>query len=242
MSDNTKVTIIVDGLGKQEILLNRKSATDIYVAASQGIIDKLLTKDKPEHSCSCGGSCHSEAEKEIALSNEESTLLVGYADKGPINTPVNLNETGQSIREFMENPHVNPEHVMGCRIDMKRSSIDFDDGSDTGYHKPVGNPFTHDMFKNPLLVAYRCPECGKVTVRYLTLGESNEARCHWCKETAVIEKVVPSNIQCTSCDTFNRPYLANGLTELQCVKCQAPIDIVYYKDGKKDRAKFANLV
>lgn len=229
MSDNTKVTIIVDGLGKQEILLNRKSATDIYVAASQGIIDKLLTKDKPEHSCSCGGSCHSEAEKEIALSNEESTLLVGYADKGPINTPVNLNETGQSIREFMENHNVNSERV-------RKSNIDLEEVGEKPY------PFSHEMWTKPKLVAYRCPDCGRVTVRNIILADGNEARCHWCKETAIIERVTLAHIQCTSCGQPGHLYVANGLTELDCIKCKAPIDIIHYKDGNKDCAKSANLM
>ena len=278
MSDNTKVTIIVDGLGKQEIILDKKSATAIYVAASQGIIDKLITKDKPEHKCSCGGSCQSQSNADSKRGSKEDLKpgvtvheRIGHAhigDKAIANPKEIVDEVALSNDKFdIKDPLVaikelavkelsnevdkriiselNSESVMACRIGMKKSSIDLDEtsnGEDINelYNKPY--PFTHEMFSKPLLVAYRCPDCGKITVRYLTLGETNEARCHWCKETAVIEKVVQSNIQCTSCDTFNRPYLANGLAELECVKCKAPIDIIYYKDGKKDRAKSANLI
>lgn len=217
MSDNTKVTIIVDGLGKQEINLARKDATAIYVAASQGIINKLITKEETEHNhtCSCGGPCHSEDRKE----DIDPMKIMRASVIREMN-----NETDKRIISELNSDHV------------RKSNIDLEESEDKPY------PFTHEMFTKPLLVAYRCPECGKVTVRYLTLGESNEARCHWCKETAVIEKVVQSNIQCPNCDTLNRPYLANGLTELECVKCKAPIDVVYYKDGKRDRAKSANLI
>lgn len=245
MSDNTKVTIIVDGLGKQEINLTQKDATAIYVAASQGIIDKLITKDKLEHSCSCGGSCQSQSNEdsrrgsreyvdELALSSESSTLAMGHADVGPLNVPVNLNETGQSISEFMGNPNVNSEPVMGCRIGHQHSSIDLEED------KPY--IFSHEMWTKPKLVAYRCPDCGKITVRNVVLADGNEARCHWCKETAIIERVTLAHIQCTSCGQPGHIYVANGLTELECVKCKAPIDVIHYKNGHKDCAKSANLM
>lgn len=105
------------------------------------------------------------------------------------------------------------------------------------------NPFTQDLFTFKKLVAYRCPECGRVTVRSIVLGDSNITHCHWCREDIVINEVVLTEVKCGNCnDNHTFLYSANGLTEMNCRICESPIDIEYYQDGNKLRAKSANLL
>lgn len=201
MSD-VLVTIIVEGLGKQEIILKREDAIKIYANASQNIIDKLLSVDN--HKCQCEHS-------QDTVKTPVSRTYPGFKKSEP--------EISMSESEFIPEP-------------IEESIVNVDE-----------NPFTHDLFKNKKLVAYRCYECGKITVRNLVLGESNETHCHWCGTPVTIEKVVLAEISCGCCNNNHSfLYAANGLTEIMCRNCESPIDIDYYMDGKKEKAKSSNLL
>ena len=206
MSD-VLVTIIVEGLGKQEILLKREDAVKVYANASQNIIDKLLSVDTHK----CGHECGHQ--QDVAKTpTPSSRLYPSFKNKKEISIP-ELESICKSVTNLDE---------------VKESDE---------------NPFTHDLFKNKKLVAYRCYECGKITVRNLVLGETNKTYCHWCREPITIEKAVLAEVSCECCNNNHSfLYVANGLTEIMCRNCESPIDISYYMDGKKEMAKSPNLL
>lgn len=101
------------------------------------------------------------------------------------------------------------------------------------------NQFTHEAFQNKRLVAYKCPKCGKVTIRFLILGESNVTHCHWCKGEVEINEVVLVKTICPSCRKRTFMYIANRINEISCYKCKCPIDIIYHKHGSEIWGKSA---
>lgn len=223
--EKIKLTIIIEGIGKQEIYLLEEDAITIYAEAGQGVANKLMESLHP-----------------VKVSSVGFHGTTGMTE-GP------LTGRGRGIQIDMEN---NPEPIK--TYDLEKN-LAFYNAKGIADPKVISekqleaipvfggelNPFTSDFFKNEKLIAYRCPECGKVTVRKLTLGDSNETTCHWCKEDVVIKDVALAEMGCASCDNKGWYYVANGLTELDCHKCHAPIDIVYYMDGKIKRAKAAHL-
>jgi predicted RNA-binding Zn-ribbon protein involved in translation (DUF1610 family) len=96
-----------------------------------------------------------------------------------------------------------------------------------------GNPFTHGIFNNEKIVGFICPHCNGYTARKCKLAESNVPHCHWCKKDVVIKEVTNTTIQCPNCGDQYYIYLANGIKEVGCRKCQSPIDIAYTENGRK---------
>jgi predicted RNA-binding Zn-ribbon protein involved in translation (DUF1610 family) len=55
---------------------------------------------------------------------------------------------------------------------------------------PPSNPFRGvGFYSNPKLVGYKCPQCGEITVRMMTLGEDNVTHCHFCRAPVTITTV-----------------------------------------------------
>jgi len=229
----TLVTIIVEGLGKQEIYLTNEDAVKIYANASQNIVDKLLSVDKDKHECSCG-SCHNSEDVDGRLA-----FVVGEKppDKGPIHifegVPIDSNTTKKLMDESL------------TTFPVPNSTINLEEKhEDLPFYDCEANPFAgNEFFKNKKLVVYRCMDCGQVTARNVVLADSNITSCHWCKEPVEITEAVLAEIQCGSCDKNHAfIYVANGLSEMNCRNCEAPIDISYYQDGTRKKAKSANLL
>lgn len=106
----------------------------------------------------------------------------------------------------------------------------------------VENPFAkHDAFRHKKLVAYKCPDCGKITVRFTVLGESNIVNCHFCrKDDIVIRTAKIASYRCAECNSKAYAWMCNGLKEIQCKDCLSPIDLFY--DKIDDSLKSADLL
>lgn len=103
------------------------------------------------------------------------------------------------------------------------------------------NPFTKStFFRNRKLIAYRCPECGKITTRFMILAENNVTHCHFCKhDNIVINDVEKAEYKCESCGVTRFAYMANWLSEINCRECDTMIPLVFNKTTS--RLKSANL-
>lgn len=106
----------------------------------------------------------------------------------------------------------------------------------------LSNPFRgRDFFKYKKLVAYKCHECGKITVRFLTLGEDNITHCHFCRHEGIDIRYVRRAIyKCDECGFNAYVYVANGLQEVSCKNCEAVIGLSI--DSEDDILKSENLL
>lgn len=96
------------------------------------------------------------------------------------------------------------------------------------------NPFANnDYFDSSRLVAHRCEDCGRITIRRMHLMETNITSCHWCKKESRVHTVARVDVKCSSCDSSYYVWTANSLDEIECKDCQAPNDLVYYDNGRK---------
>lgn len=238
--DKIKVRISVEGLGDQTVYLPFESGVEIYAAASNHTVDKI---------------------KEVFLSKNDDTCdrnFVGVIDKeyeGPV-TSCRPSSSQIKILKSEEGPEkIDDRPVMGCRVPgvnmparegtTQVESTDFLPNS-----KPIesktgeeimkeieseesDNPFTHEMFGKSRLVMLKCPDCGKITARRMTLKESNKTHCHFCKKDYEVKRVTNTVSQCPCCGDSFVCLMADGLQELICRICEAPIDLVPVKDGRK---------
>jgi predicted RNA-binding Zn-ribbon protein involved in translation (DUF1610 family) len=221
MNNNVNVTIKVDGLGEQTVLMPFALAVEVFTSASRVTADKLVQ-------AFCSRVNYQEVSSPVECVTEDPVKAVEIVE-----TQTTKEETNEEVKEETLKETMDPyEEWVEKQNHTRRYDRDI----------VSGNPFSHEMFLKRKLVAYKCPDCGQVTVRFLVLGESNVTHCHWCKHEVVINEVQVADVSCPNCNTKSFIYLANKLDMVNCKTCESPIDIIYYQDGNRTKAKSANLL
>jgi predicted RNA-binding Zn-ribbon protein involved in translation (DUF1610 family) len=106
----------------------------------------------------------------------------------------------------------------------------------------IVNPFANnDHFNYKKLIAYRCPKCGEITIRYMTLQENNITHCHFCREENIaIKDIRIASYNCPKCGTSAYLWVANELKEIPCKECESIIDL--FEDEKDGGLKSQDLL
>lgn len=87
------------------------------------------------------------------------------------------------------------------------------------------NPFRYkSQFSHEKMIAYKCPNCGKITVRKMALSKNNIAHCHFCRTKGIaVESVSIGVYECKDCNDSGYVWLANGITEAPCRICKTDL-------------------
>ncbi|MDF2841680.1 MAG: hypothetical protein K0R00_106 [Herbinix sp.] len=126
---------------------------------------------------------------------------------------------------------------------MQQSAKEIVSVHESADDESIPNPFAGmNTFSYKKIVAYQCPDCGQITVRFMVLGESNIAHCHFCrKEGIVIETAEIASYICEECAASAYIWVCNGLREVHCKDCKTPINL--FRDSMdENKLKSAGLI
>lgn len=243
----TKVTIKVDGLGEQTVYVSHEDAVIIYASVGQEIVNRLLNLNpikmmqvgEPLRGISQGVVMHERALKPyISDSAIAQVRDIMVPHPMPILTPL---VTPAKYKDKIEEPESFKDIERNVKLTLGEGNLERE--VEIVVHEEATRmitKFTGKIFSEPKLVMCKCPSCNIVTARKVTLGESDELKCHFCKEYIQVDKVIFTQSVCPNCGKQGHFYSANGLSEFECIACKSPIDIVYFKDESK--ALSANLI
>jgi DNA-directed RNA polymerase subunit RPC12/RpoP len=240
--ENIRVTIKVEDLGEETIYMTPDIAAEVFAHVTKYIANGLSKDARSRRLNTNIPSCDHSAQLKDCCENKQ---VVEHKD---FNHPVlSYGEHGMEMNEGYEAP---TSTIIGDdvidhyerKIGIKKTApVKVEEDFETMEEALNINPFTHSMFRNKKLTAFRCPECVEVTVRFASLNETNIMKCHFCKAKFPIHKVVYGEISCPNCSQVSRMYLADDISEVHCKNCDSPIDVIYYQDGHKTKAKSADI-
>jgi predicted RNA-binding Zn-ribbon protein involved in translation (DUF1610 family) len=228
MEKLVEVQIRVEGLGAHNVQIPSRDAAQLYVQFNEAINEVLRNYNTPK-------VAHAETGIQQLRDIVTTQALPNSIEVGTLVTPLTQDaistHSGRYAQRLGEGVHFMVTKEGATSILGKAT-----DEVHEKWHEILargGNPFTHGIFNNEKIVGFICPHCNGYTARKCKLAESNVPHCHWCKKDVVIKEVTNTTIQCPNCGDQYYIYLANGIKEVGCRKCQSPIDIVYTENGRK---------
>jgi hypothetical protein len=210
MKNNVNVSIRVEGVGRFDVAVEQEQTKSLYFELVDLLLNRIPREDtyspelkdvEPDY---CGIGHPMSIHTQEALTYDMNQMLTEGIE--------NAEGFGTSIGEL-------------CGIERFKK-----DSQDKQFYKKDYEYFS-DRIDADKLVAFECKDCGKVTVRKINLlTDGYTTHCHWCKSEIELGEVTRATFECNCCGTAGYLYVPEGVTEIHCKKCNAPIDLILNKN------------
>lgn len=207
---NIKVSIKIEGIAKNTVIMSEENAKDAYVAINRTLA-QFLDKD-------LRAATLARREDTPPQRHDLQVEVSGDVAKKALEGALDSLKAPLKIEEFQMLGLTAETKVEGQPLKPKQKELESDKDSNRDGRKT--------------LIAFRCEDCGKVG--FAVLAEGEVAICRECENAILLGDLVPVYAKCPNCGhTYNFKVKGDWMDFYKCKKCESPIDLEMHKKERK---------